>query len=148
MRTHAFHKHRCWCRGGMNPYGPTPSRVKSALFVNIMRSKKKITISCAVPLTSLTELGSSNVIWKRCFTRYRWRGDMTCRRKTRRQTVDRVMYCSVCWSQGDQQRRDIYLSDRLDAQSKQLCTSGGILSERQLSAWDGLGLLETVLQCG
>jgi hypothetical protein len=43
----------------MNPYGPTPSRVKSAMSVNMMRNRKKIIIFCAVPRTSLTELNSS-----------------------------------------------------------------------------------------
>jgi len=63
MRTHAFNKHRCWSRSGMNPHEPTSSRVKSALFVNIMRIRNKQIISCAVPRTWLTELSSSKVIW-------------------------------------------------------------------------------------
>jgi len=91
MRTHAFNKHPCWCRSGMNPHEPTPSRVKSALFVNIMRRKKKEIISCAVPWTSLTELSSSKVIWTtKAFYSQQVARSMTCRRKTRRQTVDWV----------------------------------------------------------
>jgi hypothetical protein len=52
IRTHAFDKFRCWCRSGMNAREQTPSPVKSALFVNIMRRRKKEIISCAVPRIS------------------------------------------------------------------------------------------------
>jgi hypothetical protein len=151
MHTHAFHKHRCWCRGGMNPYGPTPSRVKSALSANIMRSRKKeFPAECRGRHRQNVVLPRSSGRQRR-FTRSRWQGDMTCRRKTCRQTVDWVMYfvgAVLCMLIPRWSATSRHLSDRLDAQTKQQCTSGGILSESQLPAWDELGLLETVLQCG
>jgi hypothetical protein len=114
MHNHALYKHRWWCRGGMNPYGPTPSRVKSALSVNMMRSRKKIIIFCAVPRTSLTELSSSkfNLDDKDVLLaeggKETWFADGRLVARPLTGLCTMWVQFSLCWSQGDQQLRDVF----------------------------------------